>query len=298
MPVEPTAAGLPATPADSRARPRGRAVRLALFAFAVLGLLAGADIFIAHVTTDPLSDVRAYYDAGSRLNAGLALYPAGADTNAPEFYRYPPLLAIVFRPLALLPYGLAAAIWEGLVIGAFAFSLWRLGNRSSTWLALGLLALPIGWALAVGQAQLVVTALLVVGSPWAVALATHIKLFPLLVGVYWLGRRDWGSVLRLLAWTIVIAVIQFVLEPAGSIAFLGFPNLAQVGDVHNFSPYAASPLLWAVAVVAGILITLRLAPGRWGWAAAIALSVLVTPRLLTYQLSSLMVALKPPRDPE
>ena len=35
-----------------------------------------------HLTSDPLADVRAYDDAGSRLNADLPLYPADADPNA------------------------------------------------------------------------------------------------------------------------------------------------------------------------------------------------------------------------
>jgi hypothetical protein len=54
-------------------------------------------------------------------------------------------------------------------------------------------------------------------------------------------------------------------------------------------------------VVAGAVATFRLAPTRYGWAAAIALSVLATPRLLAYQLSTLLAGLRPPtadRDPE
>jgi hypothetical protein len=292
---EPIAAHIQGVDSKPRARGRDRALRLALFVAAVVGLLAGLNIFFTHLTTDPLTDVHAYYDAGARLNAGLELYPAGADTDAPQFYRYPPLLAIVFRPLALLPYGLAAAIWECLVLAAFAFSVWRIGNKRSTWLALGILALPIGWALAVGQAQVIVTALLVVGSPWAVALAGHIKLFPMLVGVYWLGRRDWTSIRHLVFWFVAITAVQLVLEPAGSLAFLGFPNLAQVGDINNLSPFSVSPPLWAALVVVGTVVALKLAPGRWGWAAAVVLAVLVTPRLLSYQLSSLLAALREPR---
>ena len=53
----------------------------------------------------------------TRLNAGQPLYaqPAGVDEAA--FYRYPPLLAIVFRPLALLPFEAAAAVWIRLPCG-------------------------------------------------------------------------------------------------------------------------------------------------------------------------------------
>lgn len=272
---------------------RARLVALLWFALAVVGALAGVYLFWLHATTDPLADVRAYYDAGARLNAGLPLYPAGADPNAAEFYRYPPLLAIAFRPLALLPFDVAAGIWEGLALAAFALTLWRLGiRRPATWLAVGMLGLPIGWTLAIGQAQAIVTLLLTLGSPWAVALAGHLKLFPTLVGLFWLGRRDWRNLGLLAAWTVGLGVLQLAMEPSNTLAFLGLTNLAQVGDVHNFSPYALSPLLWALLVGTGVAVTLRLARTRWGWSAAVALSVLATPRLLTYMLMTLLACLR------
>src|SRR4051812_33615688 len=124
-----------------------RQLRLVLFGAAVLGLLIGVNNAVLHVTTDPLADVRAYYDAGARLNAGLPLYVQSVDTNDAGFYRYPPLLAIAFRPLALLPWPLATAIWETFLVGAFALTIRRLGWRPPTWLALGMLAMPIAWSL-------------------------------------------------------------------------------------------------------------------------------------------------------
>jgi hypothetical protein len=268
-----------------------------LFALAVIGALAGAYLFWLHVTTDPLADVRAYYDAGTRLNAGQPLYPAGADPDLAQFYRYPPLLAIVFRPLALLPFEVAAAIWEALVIGAFGLTLWRLGiRRPATWLAVGMLGIPIAWTLTIGQAQAIVTLLLTLGNPWAVALGGHLKLFPFLVGLCWLGRRDWRNLGWFVAWTVGLGLVQLVLEPANTLAFLGLTNLQQVGSVHNFSPYALSPLLWAGLVVIGAAVTLRLGRTRWGWSAAVALSVLVSPRLLTYTLMTLLACLRRPDE--
>jgi hypothetical protein len=268
-----------------------------LFALAVIGALAGAYVFWVHATTDPLADVHAYYDAGARLNAGLPLYPAGADPNAAEFYRYPPLLAMAFRPLALMPFDVAAGIWEALVLAAFGATLWHLGfRRPATWLAVGMLGLPIAWTLAIGQAQAIVTLLLTLGNPWAVALAGHLKLLPFLVGLYWLGRRDWRNLGRFLAWSLCLGLLQLVLEPANTLAFMGLTNLGQVGEVHNFSPYALSPLLWGALVVVGVGVTLRLGRTRWGWSAAVALSVLATPRLLTYMLITLLACLRRPDD--
>ncbi len=164
---------------------------------AVVGALAGISTLWIHLTTDPLADVHAYYDAGTRLNQGLPLYPADADPNEAEFYRYPPLLAIAFRPLALLPFPAAATIWMAVLIASFIGTLWWIGiRRRKTWLTVGILGLPIAWSVAVGQAQVPVTFLTTLGSPWALALAANMKLFPALVapgGSAGANGAPWGS---------------------------------------------------------------------------------------------------------
>ena len=283
--------------AKYRAR-RERRVRLALFIAAVGGGLVGIATLFMHLATDPLADVRAYFDAGARLNAGLPLYPADADPNAADFYRYPPLLAIAFRPLALLPFPAAAAIWEAVVIASLVGTLWWVGlRRRETWLAVGILGLPIAWSVAIGQAQVPLTFLTALGAPWALALATNLKLFPALVALWWIGRRDGRSLVVFAAWVAGLVLLQLVLEPQATADFVGTLTLQQVGEVRNLSPYAILPLLWMALVAAGILVTLRLAPTRWGWAAAVALSVLATPRLLSYMFMTFLAALREPDKP-
>jgi hypothetical protein len=269
-------------------------VRRVLLAGGVLGLLLGIETLVLHLTTDPLADVHAYYDAGTRLNAGLPLYQQAADTNQADFYRYPPLLAIVFRPLALLPFAAAAAIWESVLIGLFVWTVIRLRPTRWTLVVLGMLALPTAWSLAIGQAQVAVTFLMALGAPWALALATNLKLFPVLAAIWWLGRRDGRSFGQFVAWLIGFGMVQLVLEPAGTLAFPGFVGLDQVGDVNNRSLYGFSPFVWSVAVVIGGVVAWRLARTRYGWAAAVALSVLATPRLLIYQLSTLAAGVREP----
>lgn len=275
--------------------PRGRrAVRLTLFAAAILGLLLGIDEFVMHVTSDPLNDAQAYYWAGGRLNAGLPLYPPDQSVATPLGYPYPPLLAILWRPLALLPWPVAAAIWEVVIIASFLVTLWRLGiRRSETWLAVGMLALPIAWCIVIGQAQVIQTMLIAFAEPWAIALAANIKLFPALIGLWWLGRRDWRCVRQFLVAMAVLVAVQLVLAPQACLDYITAINLHQVGEVRNISPYAWSPLLWAVLVVVAVLVVLRLAPTRWGWAAAVAFSVLANPRLLVYQLMTFLAVVAP-----
>jgi hypothetical protein len=278
-----------------RLSPARRFARLGVFALAVVGALAGVGVLWIHLAGDPLADVRAYYDAAARLNAGQPLYPVGQDVNGPTAYFYPPLFAILFRPLALLPFEVAAATWEGIVVAAFVATLWLLGlRRRETWIAVGILGLPIAWTLAVAQAHSVVTLLLTIGSPFGIALAANLKLFPLLAGVWFVGRRDWHRLSLLAAWTAAFLAIQVVLEPQATLDFLEALRPQWVGDVRNLSPYALSPALWAVLLVGGVLLALRLARTRWGWAAAVALATLSPPRLLIYMLVALLAALREP----
>ncbi len=263
---------------------------------ALVGAVVGVHTLWLHVTTDPLADVRAYYDAGARLNAGLPLYPVDADPNLAEFYRYPPLLAIAFRPLAVLPFETAAAVWIVVVLASLAGTLWWLGlRRWETWIAVGVLGMPIAWAVAIGQAQVPVTLLTAIGAPWAIALAANLKVLPALVAIWWLGRGDWRSLGAFSAWMLAIMAVQLVLEPQATVDFVATLTLEQIGEVRNISPFALSPALWVVLVAGGALLALRLAPTRWGWAAAVAISTMATPRLLSYMLMTLLAILREPQ---
>ena len=274
------------------------AARLVLFALAVIGGLAGVATLAIHLLNDPLADVRAYYDAATRLNGGRPLYPPGADPNAADFYRYPPLLAIVLRPFAHLPYDAFALLWEAVIVAAFATTIWRLGLGSRTWIVLGLLGIPVAWAVAIGQAQVLVTLLLAVGAPWSVALAAQLKLFPALAALYWLGRGDRARFGAFLGWSLALTVAQVVVDQRAALAFVRVTNLDQVGAVRNISPFALAPGLWAILLVMAIAATIAFARRPWGWALAVGLGTLSPPRLLVYQLGSLLAGLRAPDDPD
>ena len=263
-------------------------VRRVLVLGAVVGLAClGIETVILHLTTDPLADVHAYYDAGARLNAGLPLYEQPATTNEAEFYRYPPLLAILFRPLAMLPFAVAAAaIWMA-VLCSPASSLTIVGSgrgavdvdRAGDARAAD--RLEPGHRPGAGRGVTLLTAL---GAPWAIALGANLKVFPGLVAIWWIGRRDVRSLAWFAGWMAALIAFQFVLEPANTIAFVQTFGLGQVGEVENRSLYALSPVLWGIAVLAGVVVAWRLAPTRWGWPAAVARARLATPRLLIYQV--------------
>jgi hypothetical protein len=278
-----------------------RFINLALFALAVIGAIAGLAIAWMHLLSDPLNDARPYYEAASRLNAGQPLYPANLDPNSNQIYLYPPLFAVLLRPFALLPYTWFALLWEVVVAASFGVLLQRLGVRKrSTWIAIGLLGVPIGWALSVAQAHVPMTLLMAIGQPWSVAIAANLKLFPALLGLYWLGRREWESAAAFFVWAALLALAQAVLAPGASIDYvrqLSTNQLGEAGVLRNFSPYTISPLLWFGLLFAGAALTIVAARYRLGWAFAVTFATLAPPRLLVYMLTSLLAGIRRPLEP-
>ena len=117
-----TAESMPLSPSGRRL------LRYAFIVIALFGLAIGLQAMVLHLTTDPFADTRLYYDAGTRLNEGQPLYiPSTTEGIGP--YVNPPLLAILFRPLALLPFPVAAAIWQVVITAAFVLTVRRIGLR-------------------------------------------------------------------------------------------------------------------------------------------------------------------------
>ncbi len=66
-------------------------------------------------------DFAAFYTAGEALNHGLSPYVNhvtrdppiwdGVDAFQHSRFLYPPLAAVLFQPIALLPYGVAKYLW-------------------------------------------------------------------------------------------------------------------------------------------------------------------------------------------
>lgn len=300
MTTQPLFSGKSRTVSESRMK-TGRVVvdtrwksigRVAVLVLAGLGILFGLAVLVWHLATDPLGDVHAYYDAGARLNAGLPLYAQSVSTSAADFYRYPPLLAILFRPLALLPFGVAAVIWECVVVASFVWTLLLLGRRTSVVVALALVAVPLAWCLAIGQAEVVMLLLVTIGSPLSIALGASVKLLPIFFGIYWVGRRDRRRLGELAVWLLVLAGVQVILEPSGSLAYAEFILAGQGTGGGDVSLFGVSHVLWlAVVIVVGVVALIG-ARTRYGRALAVAFMLACSPRLLVYQVGMALAALR------
>ncbi len=58
-----------------------------------------------------------------------------------------------------------------------------------------------------------------------------------------MGIRSRWTLGRFVGWTVGFGLLSLPLEPGGTIDFLGFSDLAQVGTIENRSLYAISPIL-------------------------------------------------------
>ena len=267
---------------------------LVAFGLAVFGLLLGIGVFWIHASGDPMADANAYYLAGGRLNAGIPLYHQPGATIA-DTYLYPPLLATLFRPLALLPREVALGIWEAVIVLALLVTLRGARRDRRVLYAAGVLALPIGWAVAIGQAEVVVAALLSLGTPFSVALAGHLKIFPWIASLFWLVTGDRPKFVRFVAWSLGLLVLQFVLEPRGTLTYLELEWLQPILGVRSISPYVVHPVVWVAVLVVLVALLVRFRRHRAAWPLAVVLVVLSFPRLLVYQLLTLLAAFGGPR---
>ena len=228
-------------------------------------------------------DAGAYWEAAMRLRDGEPLYPPIADPEASEVYRYAPWLAWTWVPLTFLPREAANILWSIILLAASAAALSPL-VRLRAWLAVALFLPILVGISAIGNVQPLVVAALVLGverrsGPLWIAAAASLKAVPLLLVVTYLGRRQW---LR--------AVVTLALTSA-----LVLPMLLY--DLSNYPTGAGGasmlfdlPIIFALVLAGGILISLRLASTQWAWLASSTTVALALPRFFVYDLTFLMTS--------
>lgn len=234
------------------------------------------------VTAWTLSDAAAYWQAALRLREGGDLYPALTNVDASEVYRYAPWFAWLAVPFTLLPIQVAGALWSAVLLAASAAALIPLARRRA-WLAIAFFAPILVGISAVGNVQALLVAPLAWGlerrsGPVWVALAASLKIFPILLTVVYLGRRQW---LRAGA---AVALAGALWAPALLYDLRGYAT-----DPGQAGSLVSVPLLWIGVVGAGLLVTAWLARGRYGWLAAATTVVVALPRLFVYDVTYLMV---------
>ena len=240
-------------------------------------------------------DFKAYYIAADMLRSGKDFYNVQQQVEEVQarglplnesFYIYPPLLAILFVPLTILPMQQAAQVWFflnlalyalALVIISRAFSLSRLMGMAPLLWILAFLFPPALYTLYKGQVNIVILLLLAV-TYWlcvrgrqvlagvALGVASMIKVIPIFLLPYALWRRRYTLGLTAAATIVIIAIIGLAIVGVGphrTYLSAVLPLLAQprpnpsnqsLGGFFSLllveNPYADSlihdPLLWRV----------------------------------------------------
>jgi alpha-1,2-mannosyltransferase len=293
--------------------------------FGVLPLLYVISMYRSNFTdAGGFFDLHVFWRAGRDVLAGHSPYPSAHEIalGRENSFVYPAPMALLFAPLGLVSFQLAAALFTSILFAAIAGSLWLLDVRD--WRCYGAALLPMTTMTAISTGT--VGPLLLLGSaalwrfrdrrPVAAALAcavvvAKLLMWPLLI---WLAatRRSRTAVTALVAGVLVSVTAWVALAFAG---FTTYPStlstLSRVEGGRSYSLYAlflsagASPtsarlalLVIAAALVTGIIVLARRPEGdERSFCLALAAALLLSPIVWAHYLILLIIpiALARPR---
>ncbi len=318
--------GLVETPAGGAPRLLA-AVYVALATYVIL--LFGANVlYYGQPLTSPdhvVQDFDAIYTAGTLALSGnvdrayaIAPFMAaqraifGQGSNLP--WSYPPQFDLVAAALALMPRGIAYAVFVGGGLAAFFALLWRIAGQHALGIAV-LVYMPVLVVLLGGQNGFLTASLvgiacvgLLGGRRWAgVPLGLLVIKPHLAIGlaVYVLASRRWGTAV-VAAGTVALTALAatLLLGPGVWVAFLGGikTSSAELAESHFLlfrmvSPYAAvrsfgasAAVSLAVQVGSALLATVAIVwaalclPPRAALGVAILATLLFSPYLYDYDM--------------
>ena len=242
-------AGAEIVPLTPRAR---RLISTGLTMLCIGGLVA-AWVWLNFNERDFMQDARAYW----RFDFDQ-LYGRGT-VGGRDAYLYSPAFAQVFFPFGILPWEVFKGLWSALTIAVLA---WLIGPR---WAALFLLfpGSPVSDEVSTGNLHLLMAGAVVVGfrhpAAWAFNLLT--KVTPGIGLLWFVGRREWRSLLIAVAATAGILAASFAIGP--HLWFEWAESLRQNAAVPiPASAVAFTAPLWLRLTAAGFI---ALGGGIRGW---------------------------------
>ena len=227
-----------------------------------------------------------FRSATLNLLAGRDLYAAHPDQHL-DYYKYSPTFALLFAPLAYLPFALAFFCWSLLNALLLWYALDRLLAGRPATLALALLYLEVLFAMQYGQSNSLVTALMILAfvacertrqceAAMEITLGAAIKLFPLaLLPVAVLHPRRVRFGLIFLGAAAALATLPLLVVPAQELmAQYRSWRAIEAADTLNRG-YSMMQYLymwlgadwpnWPVQLAATALLLLPLGLGRTRW---------------------------------
>ncbi|MFC3851025.1 glycosyltransferase 87 family protein [Corynebacterium hansenii] len=217
-------------------------------------------------------DADVYAVGGLRFLEGLPLYDGSFPTSSGVWlpFTYPPVAAVLFAPLAMMPLQLVFVLVAAATMG----SLWwvlrevvaKLGGLRAAdagWLALALTAAllwfgPVHTTIGFGQVNVILMMLvaidvLVVPPRWRGLLtgaAIAVKLTPAVFGLWFLLRRDWGGIARIAASAGGLTLLGHLAAPADSARYWTdtLANTGRIGGPMYASNQSIDAELWRLGL--------------------------------------------------
>lgn len=292
------------TDMQAGARERRRVLAVAMVTISA-GLL-GAVLAVYFTRGFIPGDAVVYLAGGERLNAGHPLYAISPGDRPlgikPPYWTVPllspPLIAVLFRPLALLPPDAGAYVWWAASMAAIGWVLVEFWRRRPVLTSLAVLALvvPLTYEIGVGN----VNAFLLLGAVliwrWTIsgrespagavaALITLLKVSPVVLCWWLFTQAKWRAVLAGLAVGSALLLVSIV--GAGLDAHIRFVEITRDTATIGVSELSLAGLAKAVGVpasIANLLPTAALATGLLGvlvlrsrpaWAYSLAVATMV-----------------------
>ena len=243
-------------------------------------------------------DLHVYLGGAAALDQPGTLYDYVYADQTPDFplpFTYPPFAAVLFYPLQLLPFGVAALGWQIATMAAL-YGVVRISQRllpnpdghgagrrvAMLWTAVGIWIEPLRSTFDYGQ----VNVLLGLGVLYAVyttrwwlsgllvGLAAGVKLTPAVSGLYFVGARRWGAaVFSAVVFFLTVGLSAVVvgdqaryyftelLGDAGRVGPIGTSfNQSWRGGISRILGHDAG---YGPVVLAGIVVTAVLAVLAW-----------------------------------
>ncbi|MBB4681201.1 glycosyltransferase 87 family protein [Crossiella cryophila] len=243
-------------------------------------------------------DLQVYRAGGLTWLNGLSLYepsfPRPFTLDFPLPFTYPPLAAVLFAPVGLLPFWVSAVLFVVVsllaLFGTGAMVGQRLGlDRRKAWYiasAVGLVCVvlePIRETLMFGQVNLILMVMIAADcllkkTPWPrgmmIGLAAAIKLTPLAFLLFFLVKLQWKPMFVAVGSFFGFGALGFLLSPGNSMQYW-FQTLTDPGRI-------GSPVYATNQSVRGVISRLGL-DSTVLWVALVAVIVAVT-ALAVYRL--------------
>lgn len=271
-----------------------------------------------------LIDLRVYRTGGLAWLRDLALYDRAFPWSLPGPqlpFTYPPLAAVLFAGLAVLPWWMAVALVIGSGVAGLAVTCWLVASRLSTrdlpavLLAVGAVAAapllePVRETVSFGQVNLLLMGAIAADcllrrTPWPrgmlIGLAAALKLTPAAFLLFFVARRQWRPVVVAAATFVAAAGLGWLLAPSdtrqywfgallepariGGLEFTSNQSLR--GTLHRFGlPAGVETATWlGLSAVIGVLALLAVARLRRAGDDAAALLVTAAAALLVSPVS-------------